>query len=305
MSNDKNVNVQICHIPWKAYLLKGVVGLLVLLALFWGVKKLFCTLVPPLPKLDEPRREVAGQAVVRGVEALRAAAGNIHSVALLHLANDPTNEVTALLRQTLTAQGGLTLQTEPLGDRLRALCWMVNDGTASREDALEAVSGDETLDGVIWGKIDRLENLTAGAVCSGSLELYDLRGQRVAYAGELAASTVPPAAAQPAAAGPVYADESLLGGVSWVTRLLWFALVTLLLPVFSMAFLRMMVVKRSNRVNAFVLGFYTLIDALFALILLGGVLASGRAVMGFVVPAGVGCAYNVLLMNVALRLEEN
>jgi FtsH-binding integral membrane protein len=92
-----------------------------------------------------------------------------------------------------------------------------------------------------------------------------------------------------------------LGGVQ---RFLGWLVLVLLLPVFTISFIRAMVRKESNRANAFTLAIYTGVDALLAFLLLGASFASWLAVLLFLVVVGVAFAYNVFIMSFALKLEQ-
>jgi len=78
----------------------------------------------------------------------------------------------------------------------------------------------------------------------------------------------------------------------------------LLLPVFSISFIRYMVAKKSNRINAFTLGIYTVVDLIFAYFMIGGRFGSFVSVLIFVLAGLCAFAYNVRLMTFAVKLEE-
>ena len=78
----------------------------------------------------------------------------------------------------------------------------------------------------------------------------------------------------------------------------------MLLPVFTIAFIRTMVRKGSNKTNAFVLAIYTLVDALLAWLLVGAALTSWFPVVVFIIAVAVAFLYNVRIMSFAVKLEE-
>lgn len=82
------------------------------------------------------------------------------------------------------------------------------------------------------------------------------------------------------------------------------ALVVLLLPVLTITFIRTMVAKRSNGVNAFTLGIYTAIDMILAYFMVGMSLATTKSVVLFVGASIFSLVYNVAVMNYAVRLED-
>ena len=91
--------------------------------------------------------------------------------------------------------------------------------------------------------------------------------------------------------------------VPWYMRLLGFVLLVLLLPIVTISFIRTMVAKRSNKVNAFVLSVYTVIDMILAFFMVGGTFCSCAAVAVFLGASMLAFLYNVSLMSFALRLE--
>ena len=82
------------------------------------------------------------------------------------------------------------------------------------------------------------------------------------------------------------------------------ALVVLLLPVVTITFIRTMVAKRSNGINAFTLGIYTAIDMILAYFMVGMSLATTKSVVLFVGASIFSLVYNVAVMNYAVRLED-
>ena len=78
----------------------------------------------------------------------------------------------------------------------------------------------------------------------------------------------------------------------------------LLLPVFTIAFIRTMVRKDSNKTNAFVLGIYTVADALLAWLLIGAAIGSLWAVLLLIIGVAAAFLYNTKIMTFAVRLEE-
>jgi hypothetical protein len=90
---------------------------------------------------------------------------------------------------------------------------------------------------------------------------------------------------------------------SWSQRLLGWLLAVLLLPVFTINFMRAMFHRNSNRSNAFVLAVYTLADALLAWLLVGGALSSWWTVAIFILAVAAAFAYNIRIMTFVLTLE--
>ena len=72
---------------------------------------------------------------------------------------------------------------------------------------------------------------------------------------------------------------------------------------FTIGFLRTMVARRSNGVNAFTLTVYTLAHTILAYLLVGAALIGFWSVFFFLVAVVTALAYNVRIMSFALNLE--
>ena len=297
---------------WQCFLLWCLarVGVIVVAAIcLWLVGREFMT---PLPEVDDARRKAADQGIDRMVAELRANAADLHHVELMHFENDPSGYVSETLRGKLMKQGGLSVRKPRMCDKIAKLFGVVNDGCAVRSEVVKTARAG-TADAVIWGRVDRLENERGGATFTGDYELYDLKRNRVAYQGRIATSTVPDKKMPlDDAKRTVAADAFLPDGSSGVAvlglpvhlRFLWFVVVTLLLPVFTIAFVRAMVAKKSNCVNALMLGIYTVVDLVFAFFMIGGRFSGFFSVLLFMAAGTVALIYNVALMSFALRLES-
>ena len=82
------------------------------------------------------------------------------------------------------------------------------------------------------------------------------------------------------------------------------ALAVLLLPVMTISFIRTMVAKRSNRVNAFTLGVYTAIDMILAYFMVGASLETAVSAVLFTGASLLSLIYNMTVMNYAVKLED-
>lgn len=83
-----------------------------------------------------------------------------------------------------------------------------------------------------------------------------------------------------------------------------FLLAILLLPVVTISFIRTMVSKRSNGVNALTLAIYTAADFILAFFMVGATLeTTGKAVV-FIGVGIFSLLYNFTVMNYALKLED-
>ena len=263
------------------------------------------------PEIDESRKEVARLGVSQMVANIRSNTDEYHGpkkIAVVHFANDPSDFVTDTVREAVADQGGFQVVKSSLADRLCKLVGRVNDGVSTREQAIRQTK-DDGLDAVLWGRVNRLENERDGATFTGDYELYDLRRGRSGYSGKIRQSTVP---------GRFATDRDVVQtaenycrplsartfGVPWHIRFLLFVIAVLLLPVVTILFIRTMVAKKSNGINAFVLGIYTAIDLILAFFMVGGSLSSFFAVVMFLIAGGLAFLYNVKIMTFAVRLEE-
>ncbi len=275
-----------------------VMFLFALMGLGW------CLLGPTKPTVDDDRRVVADVALSKTLDEVQAQRKDIRQVAVLHFVNDPTDHLTLTLRQRLSASGLLTVEGAPFSERWNNLFSLRNNGVYSVAEAL-AYGKKNGLDGVLIGKVDIFESYRNGARLIGQIDMVDVKTGRVAFSvvlnedsgASLSARMKGALACSPATMGETF-------GAPWYWRIFAFILIALLLPVFTISFIRAMVAKKSNGVNAFVLGVYTLVDLIFAWMMVGGSFASAIQIWLFVV-AGIGAfLYNVRIMTFALRLED-
>lgn len=117
-------------------------------------------------------------------------------------------------------------------------------------------------------------------------------------------SLLPAPAAAPAPTPEVSAAPAAQAAAIGAPLVLGLALAVLLLPVVTIMFIRTMVSKRSNSVNAFTLGVYTAIDMIFAYFMVGASFESVSSVVLFIGASIFSLIYNVTVMNYAVRLED-
>ncbi len=99
------------------------------------------------------------------------------------------------------------------------------------------------------------------------------------------------------------ASQRETGGTDVSARFLVWLAAALLLPVFSIGFIRAMVRKDTNGANAATLGLYSAADALLAYLLLGAALSNWVAVSLFIAAIGGSVWYNLCIMHLAQRRE--
>ncbi len=285
-----------------------------ILFVFYVCYLLWMSLGPVKPTLNYVRRCMADLAVNQMLEEIRKNRGDIRSVELLHFANDPTDYFSNALRMKLNTTGILNVEDVSFVEKLRNKMNLRNRGCASFEEALKCADSD-AVDGVLWGELETFESHQAGVALTGAWQLVDVKTKNVVYAGMLSFDTAKTAALNKVMDKGILQVEDSSGDlcnffqytasfVPWHVRFLGFVLLTLLLPIVTITFVRTMVAKRSNKVNAFMLGIYTLIDAIFAFFMIGGAFCSSWVVFLFLIAVALAFIYNVSLMNFALKLES-
>ena len=260
----------------------------------------------PVP--DDKRQRIGIKAAEKVAEEIRLNRKEISSAVMVHFANDPTDFISYEIRNKLNSSGILNLDDLPLMEKIRNKLLMINEGCGSREEALAAAKGSKA-DGVLWGKVERYESSNAGVILFASWELVDLKSGVVIYSGKIEEDTTKSVAGQVnqklnEIQNGLQPLEEAANAFPWYVRFLIFVLAVLLLPIFTIGFLRAMVVKRSNGINAFVLGIYTLIGAILAFFMVGAAFASGWSVALFLIATVFSFFYNAFLMNFALKLES-
>jgi hypothetical protein len=251
---------------------------------------------PRKPPVSALRRQVAEQVLPAVVEDLRKNKGALQTVALLHLANDPADFVTDQLRAGIEQSGFVDLLDQRAAEKLgRALNLRV--ASVGELDAAAREGRGLGVQGVIFGKVLAHESYPGGAKMDLEISLADAAGGQVLFSKRYS-KEIPGGALNPAAI------EDSLERMGNMERLLGWSVVVLLLPVFTIAFIRAMVRKESNRSNAFTLGVYTAVDALMAYLLLGAGLRNWVSGLLFVLAVGAAFTYNVFIMTFALKMEQ-
>lgn len=263
---------------------------------------------PQKPAPDVQRQKIADVAVQKMTEEIRDKRENIRNVVLLHFHNDPTDYISDSLRNSLNATGILTLTDtsfeEKLSKKLNLRC---KDFSSSKE-VQEAIANHD-VQGVLWGKIDIFESHSTGAVLKGEWFLDEKgTGRRIASGVIHEDSSSPLKKTVATVIDNVKENnedlESATLMLPWYIRFLGFILLVMLLPIVTISFIRTMVAKGSNKINAFLLSIYTTIDAIFAFFMVGGSFLNFGPVIFFLLALAIAFFYNVQIMSFALRLEK-
>lgn len=250
---------------------------------------------PHKPELGAVRRQLVDEVMPQVVEDLRLGRKDLRSVVLFHLMDDPTDYVSDRLRAQIEQTGVFDLRDRSLNEKVKKAL-KLRIGSAADVDAALAASQNLGAEGVLFGGVHVLESYPGGAKVDLQVILAKIEGKQILldrrYNKELTSVSLTPAVVQ---------DEVRKFGLA--QRFLGWALVVLLLPVFSIGFIRAMVRKESNQANAAALAVYTVVDALLAFLMVGATLTTWSSALGFLVLAGLAFGYNVFIMTFALKME--
>ena len=298
---------------WGIALLRGIVPTLASIVFVIYVSYLgWMSLAPQKPIPDPERQRLANVAVTKIINQLKNGRANIRCTILLHFENDPSDYFTNQLRSQLDATGILNLEDRSFWEKLRNKLNLRNAGCASLAEALNSTKNSDAQ-GVLWGTLSHFETSESGTVVKGKWQLVEIKTGRIVCVEDINEDTSSPAKAElakdiNALKESIHRNTSFISQtaemIPWYIRFLGFVLLVLLLPIITIVFIRTMVAKRSNKINAFVLSIYTIIDAIFAFFMVGGRFYSGTTVVLFLIASGLAFTYNYILMNFALKLES-
>ena len=250
---------------------------------------------PRKPGLGAERRQLVDQVMPQVVEDLRQARRDVHSVVLFHLMDDPTDYVSDRLRAELEQTGIFEMRDRSLTEKVKKALSLQITSVADVDAALQA-SQRLGAQGVLYGGVHVLESYPGGAKLDVQIILAKIDGRQIIldrrYTKELSTTALNPAAMQEG-----------MSKISAAQRFLGWVLMVLLLPVFSIGFIRVMVRKESNRANAATLAIYTAVDGLLAFLMVGASLESWISALMFLALVGAAFGYNMFIMTFALRME--
>ncbi len=251
---------------------------------------------PRKPEIGPVRQELADKVIPNIVEDIRTSRGNIRQAALIHFNNDPTDYFTNTLRSTIEQRGVLDLRDRTVMEKARNL---LNLRHPAHDGPDGAIAQGRALDtqGVLSGTIEAFESYPGGSKIDVEVYLVDVASGRTVFTKRYSTEASPTASV-------TAAMQEAAQSFPWFQRLFGWLIAVLLLPVFTIAFIRAMVRKGSNKSNAFVLAIYTMVDAMLAWLLVGAALNSWFPVVIFVAAVAVAFLYNIRIMTFALRLEE-
>ncbi len=275
---------------WSSIMLAGTVGLLSYLAyVSWR------EFGPQKPAVNAVRQQLAEQLLPAVVTDLQAQATNVPAAVLLHLAGDPSDYVSDRLRALLNESGGLPLTEPTLDEKVQRALHLQITSPATLEAAVARARG-LGAPAVLFGVVRQFDGTAAGGRLILELTLADIASKDV-YFTRTYEREWKPQPLEPL----VLADPAVSVGL--LSRLLGWALVVLLLPVFTIGFLRATVRRGSNRSNLGILLLYTAVAALLAWLVVGAAPNTAWSALALLVLSGLAFAYHVWIMTVALRLE--
>ncbi len=251
---------------------------------------------PRKPDTGLARQEIADIIIPDIVQDIRTARNDLDRIALLYFSNDHSDYFTEKLRASLERSGIADMRDLTAMEKARNL---LNLSHPQYDTLNNAVKRGKNLDvqAVIFGRIHAFESYAENTRIDVMVHLAEVdTGQEVfskRYTLEKPASEL--------------AIQDIVDKASsfpWLQRLTAWVLIILLLPVFSISFIRTMVARKSNLTNAAVLGVYTLAGALSGWLLLGAALTSKLMLLIFFPALGLIFVYNIWIMTCAVRLEE-
>ncbi|MFW6114399.1 MAG: hypothetical protein ACOC7K_01520 [bacterium] len=242
------------------------------------------------------RMEAADKAVFAIVEDLRQNRGGVGSVVMLDFGGDPSGYFSDRLRSVIEQRGVLDLLDRSWAEKVRDLANLRRPGITTPAQGVD-VAKDRGAAGVLYGGLLQFESTPGEALLEVEYTLADVASGKAIYTGHYSnvSSTSELLPAQ---------VTTLVRSIPWFKRGLGWLVIVLLLPVFTIGFIRMMVARHSNAVNAFLLAIYTTADAILAYLLVGAALFDFWPVLFFVVAVAAAVVYNVRIMSFAVRLEE-
>ena len=270
---------------------------------------------PQTPKIRSDRKGVADKLIPQIAEDIRSSKDKIRRASVAHFDGDTTGYFTKALRSELDDKGVLDVTDRGLMEKVRDLLGM-RQTSYDEIEAAARYAADLNKEAVIFGKIHTFEVKPGGVELDVELTFAEAGTKRVLHQQRYTYDTsAPPAMATgttlpaltPAGGGTPGQVAQTPGDEAtyhWGRRIFAWILLVVLLPVFSMSFIRSMARKDSNRANALVLGVYTVADILLAMLLVGPALAGWVAIGLFVVAIVASILYNVQVMTVAVKLEE-
>lgn len=251
--------------------------------------------IPRKPTVNAVRRDLADAVLNRAVSDLQAQPNRIPGAALLHFRGDTTDHLTDRMRDLLDDSGVLNLVGPTLDEKLQRRLGLQVTSPDSLESAVARARG-LGVPAVLFGVVRQFEGTSEGGRLMLELTLADIATKAVLFT-KTYEQTWNPTMLEPLLSGtPVQRSST-------ISRLLGWTLVVLLLPVFTIGFLRATVRRNSNRSNLGVLTLYASVATVLAVLLFG--IPSGiGSILSLLTLSFLAFCYQVWVMTFALRLES-
>jgi hypothetical protein len=276
------------NVIWLVFTRGGTVAFIFLVC--WWAYDYFG---PRKQVLAEECRAAANEVIPTIVDDLARNRGDIRSLAVLQFDNDPTDFVTATLYERLGPSGAFDLQDRTLGEKAREAARFQHPSFGDAASAIEEGRARE-VDGVVFGVVRELSIVDGDATVDLQVNLADVRTGTTIFSSAYTRADAVSSSSSP----------EVIRRISWWKRFLMWTVAILMLPVFTIAFLRTMVAKQSNASNALVLTLYTFVAVVLAILLIGFNFSSLWSLLALALCAGAAFIYNVFMMTCALRMEE-
>lgn len=251
---------------------------------------------PRKPEIGPVRKDLADRVVQDVVKDIRAKRGDVQQAVLLHFKNDLTDYFTDSLRCVVEQRGTLSLRDRTVMEKLRNLLHLKQSGYADQDAALSQARRLKA-ESVLYGNIQTFESFPGGANIDVQVKWTEVATGQSIFDKNYTLET-----SSPSMIGAVIQEATQ--AQPWFQRLLGWLILVLLLPVFTINFIRTMIRKQSNKTNAFVLTVYTVTDALLAWLLVGVAISNWWTTLIFIAAVGAALAYNIRIMTLAVKLEE-
>lgn len=252
---------------------------------------------PSKPEAGPLRKRIADRVIPCVVEDIRNTRGDISDTVLLHLQGDPTDYITNQLRRFIEHNGVLDLRDRTVAEKAYDLLHLKHRVCDLTEDAVEHARAIG-CPAVLFGRVNVFESYPKGARLDMEINLVDVSTNQVVFSRRYAEETGEETALQAA----VPSTDG--GAATWLHRLLAWVIAALLLPVFTISFIRAMLRKESNAVTIAVLAAYTLADAVLLYVLVGLKWGSIWSLTILAVSTVVAFLYNMRITLLALALER-
>lgn len=261
---------------------------------------------PRLPEVGKARQGLAESAMLQVAEDIRTGRGGAREAALLPFAGDPSGYLTDTVRLTVEESGVLDLRDRTLMEKIRTGMNMRQPscGVLSNAVARGARMGAPF---VLFGRAERFESTGKGAWLDLTLTLADVAAEKPVMEKHYVFSTAKEKAAGSSSgmteSASVAGGGENMGTKTQVRRWLGWAVLVLALPIFTIGFIRGLVGKASNNVNAFTLATYTLLGTVLACLIARPSLSGWGGWLALLAAVLVSCLYNYRVMTYALKLE--